>query len=409
MKKTLAFAMLVLFLICMLASCGNANKRGLKIGMVVYSDERDSYVASHVDSISKAAHDLKISDKNLLIKRSVAVDDCYSTIGELLDEKCNLIFSVGAGFEDYMVQSATENSDVQYCVCYGTQAATAEIPNLHSYSTREFESRYIAGVLAGLKLNDMIENGEISPALARIGYVGGVKGAENISAYTAFYLGAKSVCSDVVMQVQYSGTNHDKELERVAVNALIANGNKLIAQQSYLNGAAETCEENGKYFIGCIAPATDVAENCAIASVSFDWTDSYKIPMQSMITGETIPTEWSKGISDSDGFVTEINKAAFSSDEALEKAKEETQTAAQALIDGSLHVFDTSLFTVHGEQIISTLMQNDAEKNPEKEERSVLGFSTDVEYISSEGYFAENELSSLPRFEILIDGIEVLN
>ena len=54
-----------------------------------------------------------------------------------------------------------------------------------------YEGRYLAGIAAGLKLNEMIDNGEFAAEDAKIGYVGAFTYAEVISGYTSFFLGAQ--------------------------------------------------------------------------------------------------------------------------------------------------------------------------------------------------------------------------
>ena len=136
------------------------------------------------------------------------------------------------------MQSAIDNPNVEFCFANGNQASTSNIENYHNYSVAESESRYVSGVVAGEKLNDMISNGEIANYDIKIGYVGSVSGVDNVSAYTAFYLGVKSVCPNVVMEVQYAGLENNAELEDIAARALIANGSVLISQYSDTNGAA---------------------------------------------------------------------------------------------------------------------------------------------------------------------------
>lgn len=405
MKKIISFFLALVLLCGILTSCGNINIHNLKIGMIVYSDENDPYVSSHIDALKKVACDFKINRDKVIFKTNVTPDGCYGAINELLEEKCNLIFSVGDGFEDYMVQSATENEKVQYCVCNGVQAATADMLNLHSYSTREFESRYVAGIAAGLKMNDLIEGGEITPESAVIGYVGSVKGASNTSAYSAFYLGAKSVCEEVKMKVLFSGAKQDKELERKVAGALIANGCILVAQQSFANGAAEICENNRKLFVGCISSVTDIAPEYSVTSVLFDWFETYKYPVEQIINDKKIETEWSKGAADTTGFITELNDSAFAEEDMLTKAKEELKNAENDLIDGNRHVFDISTFTVNGEKLKSTV--SDSVSPPFDNDSQ--GTISDIEYITEAGYYMENELSALPKFDYQIDGIEVLN
>ena len=69
-----------------------------------------------------------------------------------------------------------------------------------------YEGRYLAGVAAGMKLQEMIDNGEIKADEAVIGYVGAYTFAEVISGYTAFFLGAQSVCPSATMMVEFIGS-----------------------------------------------------------------------------------------------------------------------------------------------------------------------------------------------------------
>lgn len=57
-----------------------------------------------------------------------------------------------------------------------------------------------------MKLNAMIEAGDIKAEEAKMGYVGAFTYAEVVSGYTSFYLGAKSVCPTVTMDVTFTGT-----------------------------------------------------------------------------------------------------------------------------------------------------------------------------------------------------------
>ena len=74
---------------------------------------------------------------------------------------------------------------------------------MHNYFDSIYEARYVSGVVAGMKLNEMIADGTITEDTAKIGYVGAFPYAEVISGFTSFYLGAKSQCPSVTMEVQY--------------------------------------------------------------------------------------------------------------------------------------------------------------------------------------------------------------
>lgn len=402
MKKKMFAIIAVILSLLMLASCNGEDRakkerrENLKIGLIVSGDESDSYTALHINGIDDLVKSADLNSNQIIKKTSITEENCYSTAVELVEEGCNLIFAAGSGLEDYIVQAATEKFNVQFCVAKGTQAATTGLANLHSYSVAESESRYVSGVAAGLKLNDMIENGEISADDIKIGYVGSTASAENTSAYTAFYLGAKSVCPGVSLDVQYAGLENSENLERIAANALIANGCVLIAQHSYTNGAAETCENNNVYFVGSVASATEKAPNFAVTSSSSNWNACYTYAVNCIVGGKELPAEWSNGYSDDACGILEINENAFASKDRCKDAKAKISETEKALKEKTLKVFNTATWTVGGETITTTTNEE------------VASYYYGTEYIA-DGYFKEYELSSLPQFQFRIDGISELN
>lgn len=410
-KKISVVFFIISFLFCLI-SCGKSNvilkKGNLKIGVVAYADEKDANIAKHLSAINEMKLDLKLKDNKLIIKKNVTEENCYKTITDLVNLECNLILAVGDGFEDYMVQSALENPDVHFCVANGIQAATSEIDNLHSYSMKEFESRYIAGVAAGLKLNELIKNEIIFPYDLKIGYVASTTGAENVSAYSAFFLGAKSVCSDVKMEVKYVDSKNNIDSERIAANALISSGNIIIAQQSYLNGAAETCQQNNVFYVGCIASTVDIAPDYAITSVDFDWKETYSFLAACILNHDEIPSEWSGGTKIEGEFISSLNERAFISNESYTSVNENIKSVEKKLIEEKLRVFDINKFTVNGKKITSTLSYSNKIASTEEKDNYSYRQVYDNEYISKLGYFMENELSSVPKFNYIIDGITEL-
>ncbi len=391
-KFIMAVALISSVLVC--TACNeneNTNSsKDLKIGFICEQN------ADFTDDFNKAIEASEISKSKVVQKTDVTEENCYDTAVELVEQGCNLIFASGDSFEDYIVQSAMENPDVEFCFANGSQAGTSNIENYHNYAVAESESRYISGVVAGEKLNDMISNGEIPNFDIKIGYIGSVSGAENTSAYTAFYLGVKSVCPNAVMEVQYAGLDNNAELEEIAARALIANGSVLIAQYSDTNGAAKVCEENNIYFVGDTESVTDIAPNFAVTSSTYDWSSCYTYAIDCIKESKSIPTEWSKGYETSACGITEINKSAFTSEEKLENTKKAVSDAEKDLKEKTLYVFDTSTFSVNGKAVTTTV----------SDEFSSEYFG--VEYIG-DGHFKEYELSSNPRFMFRIDGITELN
>ena len=404
-KKIISIISVVLIVLISLTSCGKTaeqkaaeeTKKNIKVGIVLTGDEKDVYSNLHLTGFNAMKESAGLKDDRIIIKKSIKAEDCYKTAAELADSGCTVVFAAGDGIEDYIVQAATEKTGVQFCYADGKQAFTSGISNYYNYSVKTFEARYLSGVATGMKLNDMIENGEISESQTKLGYIGSTAGSASRSDYTAFYLGAKSVCKSVTMEVQYSGLNNSANLERIAANALMANGCIMIAQQGYLNGAAETCEKNGKYFIGCDSAATDKAPNFAIASTTIDWTATYTYAVNTLISGQKLPSDWSKGSADDSIGITEINKVAFSAENKATAVTNKVNEIKTSLKDGKIKVFDNTKWTVNKEKVTTTVSDE------------LNSMFSGKEYISKDGYFTECETSSYPQFNFVIDGITELN
>ncbi len=60
-------------------------------------------------------------------------------------------FANSFGHETYILEAAGEYPDVQFCHATGYQAARSGLDNMHNYFTAVYESRYVSGVVAGLK------------------------------------------------------------------------------------------------------------------------------------------------------------------------------------------------------------------------------------------------------------------
>ena len=141
-----------------------------------------------------------------------------------MDAGCNIIFADSFGHESFMIQAAKEFPDVEFCHATGTQAQSAGLPNFHNAFATIFEGRYLGGVAAGLKLNQMIEDGTITADQAKLGYIGAYPYAEVKSGYTSFFLGARSVCPSATMEVTFTNSWFSPDLEKEAAIKLINNG-----------------------------------------------------------------------------------------------------------------------------------------------------------------------------------------
>ena len=363
------------------ASGEGVAKEDLKVGFIYIGDENEGYTAAHYAGAKAMQEKLGLTDDQLIIKWTVPEDEtCYDAAVDLADQGCNIIFANSFGLEPYMLQAAEEFPEVEFCHATGYQAKGSGLPNMHNYFTSVYESRYVSGVVAGLKLNQMIEEGTITEDTAKVGYVGAFPYAEVISGYTSFFLGVRSVCPSATMDVTYTNSWASFDLEKEAAEALIADNCVLISQHADTTGAATACEAAGVPIVGYNISMIATAPTQALTSASIDWAPYVTYAVQSVIDGTPIDADWCHGYAEGADKITELNEKAIAPGTA-EKVKE----VESAIIDGSLHVFDTSTWTVEGKT------KDTYEKDGN-------------EYIS-DGYFHESEFASAPSFDILIDGI----
>ncbi|MDF2869426.1 MAG: nucleoside-binding protein [Anaerocolumna sp.] len=363
---------------------------GIKVGIIYIGDENEGYTAAHMTGIDEMIAALGLSADQVIEKTTIGEDEAaYDAVVDLADQGCNIIFANSFGHETYMMQAAAEYPEVQFCHATGYQAKSSGLPNMHNYFTAVYESRYVSGVVAGLKLNEMIEKGEITADQAKMGYVGAFPYAEVVSGYTSFYLGAKSVCPSVTMEVQYTNSWADMAAENEVAKSLIANGAKVISQHADTTGAPTACEEAGVPVVGYNVDMTTVAPNTALTSATINWGPYYTYAVKSIIDGTPIATDWCQGFADGAVGTSPLNEKAIAAGTADKVAEVEA-----ALKDGSLKVFDTSTFTVQNSKI-EDLIANNAD------------FAKFSAYVS-DGYFHESEVISAPAFELRIDGITEL-
>ncbi|MBQ9551669.1 MAG: BMP family ABC transporter substrate-binding protein [Clostridia bacterium] len=368
-----------------------ADVSNVKIGFICLHDENSTYDLNFINAAKEACAALGIEP---IIKTNVPEgNECYEAAADMVDRGCNIVFADSFGHEQYMIQAAKEFPDVQFCHATGTRAHTENLANYHNAFASIYEGRYLAGIAAGMKLNEMIEAGKFTAEEAKMGYVGAFTYAEVISGYTSFYLGAKSVCPSVTMEVQFTGSWYDETAEKEAATKLINNGCKLMSQHADSMGAPTACETAGIPDVSYNGSTVSACPNTFIVSSKIDWAPYFTYIINCVAKGEAIDTDWCKGIAEGSVKLTDINEAvaAAGTAEAIEAAKAK-------FADGSLKVFDTATFTVKGETLTSYMADVDTDD----------AYTPDTEVIEN-GAFNESVKRSAPYFDLRIDGITLLN
>ncbi len=401
MKKFLSLALIAAMLlscVVLFGACDSADTNSgdddFKLGVICLHDEDSTYDLNFINGVKEAQKALGLRDDQVIIKRNIPEsNDCYDAALDLVDEGCDVIFANSFGHETHILKAAKEKPEVQFCHATGTMAHTENLANFHNAFASIYEGRYLAGVAAGLKLNQMIEAGEITAEQAKMGYVGAFTYAEVISGYTSFYLGAKSVCPSVTMDVQFTGSWYDENAERNTANALINGGCVLISQHADSMGAPSACEDKDIPNVSYNGSTLGHCPDNFIVSSRINWAPYFQYICEQAMKGEAIATDWTGTIATGSVVLTDVNTnvAAPGTVETINQVMEE-------LKNGTRHVFDTANFTKDGAPLTSYMADVDTDD----------AFTPDTEAIEN-GVFFESKHRSAPYFDIQIDGITLLN
>lgn len=368
-----------------------------KIGMICLHDENSTYDNNFIQALRQVQKDLGLSDDQVVIVTNIGEDSsCYDAAVDLAKNKgCKVIFADSFGHESFMKQAAQEYPEVQFCHATGTSGKIANIENFHNAFASIYEGRYLAGIAAGLKLNEMIAAGKITAEQAVIGYVGAFTYAEVISGMTSFYLGARFVCPSATMKVRYTGSWYDQAKEQEAATALIEKDKcVLISQHADSLGAPTACELAGVPNVSYNGSTYSAGETTFIISSAINWAPYFQYIIETVVKGEAIAPDWCGTIATNSVVLSGVNQDV-AADGTIEKINE----AIKALEAGTLHVFDTANFTVDGKTLTEYLADVDGDYTGETN-------------VIHDGYFDESnavDFRSAPYFDIIIDGVTNLN
>ena len=364
-------------------------------GLICLHDENSTYDLNFINGFKEAceARGLVEGETYFISTNIPEGQECYEEAMNMVDRGCNVVCADSFGHEDYMIEAAKEAPEVQFCHSTGTKAHTENLPNYHNAFASIYEGRYLAGVAAGLKLNEMIEAGDITAEEAKMGYVGAFTYAEVISGYTSFFLGARSVCPSVTMEVTFTGSWYDETKEKEGAQMLIDDGCVLISQHADSMGAPTACEAAGVPDVSYNGSTISAAPNTFIVSSRINWAPYYTFVMDSVAAGEEIPADWTGTIDTDSVLLTEVNEAV-----AAEGTAEVLEEVKASLLSGETKVFDITTFTVGGDPVDSYLA--DVDTDP--------AYEADTEVIT-DGAFQESVFRSAPYFDLQIDGITLLD
>ena len=410
MKKVLSLVLAVVMMMSLMAisAAAEADTSKVKVGFIFLHDENSTYDLNFLNAAKEACEKLGVE---YLMKTNIDEnEDCQEAAEQLADAGCDIVFADSFGHEDYMIEAAKEFPDVQFCHATGTKAHTEGLSNFHNAFASIYEGRYLAGVAAGLKLNEMIENGEFTAEEAKMGYVGAFTYAEVVSGYTAFFLGARSVCPTVTMDVTFTGSWYDEALEKEGAQLLIDKGCNLISQHADSLGAPTACENAKVPNVSYNGSTKEAGPNTYIISSRINWAPYYEYAIQCVIDGKAIDADWTGTLATGSVVLTELN-----TDVAAAGTQEAIDAAMAKLESGELHVFDCATFTTKADDTMNPFKIDFLKVDADGHITSYLAdvdtdeaYTGDTEVIEN-GYFAESAKRSAPYFDLQIDGINLLN
>ena len=416
MKKIIAL-LLAVVMVCGLAACTSTQKpaetqqpaeaaanKDFKVGAVLVGDENEGYTYAHIVGLQKALANLGLSEQNIVWKYTVGEDEaCYDACIDCVDQGCQLVITNSYGHQSFCKQAAEEHPEVQFVAMTGDTARASGLENFHNAFTEIYEARYVGGIVAGLKLQELIDEGKVesknidADGNIKIGYVGAYPYAEVVSGYTAFFLGLRSIVPNVAMGVQYTNSWFNITAENEAAKALIADGCIIIGQHADSTGAPAACEEalNAGTTVYCVGYNVDMlsaAPNAALTSPTNEWDVFYTYAIDAVLNGKAFDTNWAEGFDKDAVAITPLGPScAPGTQEAVDKAIADLKS-------GTLHVFDTATFTVGGEEVTSAFA-TDTDGD----------WTNDADEAVFDGFFHESYFQSAPAFALRIDGITELN
>lgn len=383
------------------------DTKDFKIGVILIHDENSGYDMAHIQGIEAAVKELGLDPGQVVYKYNIPEDEtCYDIAVDLAEQGCKIIFSDSYGQQSHLQNAAGEYPDTTFVACTGDTAATSSLDNFKNMFPYTYESRYVSGVVAGMKLKELMDAGTVTDA--HVGYVGAYPYAEVVCGYTAFFLGVQSIVPEADMDVIYTNSWYDPIAEGEAAKALITKGCVIIGQHADSTGAPSNIQEvkdSGKevYSVGYNIDMLAVAPTAALTSAQNNWSALYTPVLKAALAGQDIPADTAVGYADGGVMISALGESC------ADGTKEKVDQVWAAIKDGSLKIFDTAAFTCEATDNGSYVVDADGHVT------SAFGLDTDGDWIADsgeciiDGAFVESVLRSAPYFSLRIKGINELS
>src|SRR5665648_32846 len=271
MKKSRFVSSLAILLILAvgLVGCGNtaaptptAAKDEFKVGLVTdvggLNDKSFNFLANK--GLEKAVKDLGVTKG---VVESKQMTDYETNLSRFAEEKYNLVIAVGFLMYDAVEKVSKDYPDVKFMII---DSSITDRPNVASAMFKTEQCGYLVGVLSGL----MEKTPGIPNALGKntVGLIGGMA-IPPVNDYIAgFIQGAKSVNSDINIDLKYTGKFDDPALGKQMALSQIAGGADIVFHIAGGSGTGviDAAKEKNVYAIGVDADQNYMAPDNVITS-----------------------------------------------------------------------------------------------------------------------------------------------
>ncbi len=298
------------------ASAGN----GLKVGFIYIGSVGDvGYTYAHDQGrlfLEKTLKDKGVT--TVKVENVPETAEVEKTINNLIDQGCKAIFATSYGYMDFVEKAAKEHPDVKFFHCSGYKSNTTNFVN---YFGQIEEGRYLSGIVAGLKTKSN-----------KIGYVAAMQIPEVIRGIDFFTLGVRSVNPNAVVNVKWTNTWYDPQIEKDAATALLNEGNDVIAQHQDSTASQIAAQEKNAFAIGYNSDSSKAAPKAYLTAPIWNWGVYYADQVQKILDGTWKAENYLGGMKDG---VVDIGPM---SDLVDADTKAKVEEAKKKILDGSLNV-----------------------------------------------------------------------
>ncbi len=257
------------------------SQQDIKVGFVYfYPPSKSTYIMAHDRARTTLAKELGV--ETVVGPLAIGKDQTIASIEHLVEEGCNVIYAVSDTHAQGIVEAAKNHPDIYF----GHASGNIHSDNLSTYRGKNFEARYLTGVVAGMNTKTN-----------RIGYVASMPIPEVIRGINAFALGVQSMNKNAKIEVMWLNTWEDHQKEKQLAKDLAQNGADIITQHTDTIMPQLGAYESGAYSVSYNDPSVkDLLPNNYLTGILVNWSTFYIDDVQSIIEGRWKSRSYFEGI-----------------------------------------------------------------------------------------------------------------